>query len=338
MQSSCQGLREGNNMKMGWGIGLVAVLVASVAVASRLASPALSRTLMQRAQAACPECEIQWEGLRIRASGLEFTQIHFRTDPAKDTVITADLDRIQLFFSWWKMAAKKIDIDLIRLEKPRVKVKEGTRRDPKSEGGDAPVFAVHRAELSDGEFTYEKQESSKVGLIRIENIQVALTPIGNRPDLHDIETKAEVTAKLENSGKIQLEVQALVFAPAPEVKVHLTLTSFPLKKVNTYFHPIDGVLLDGTLSRGESEVEISGPVMKAWTELQYRDFDLKFEKNRSRSGVSAFFSSIVADVKLSEDRKAARKKSVTGRRKPNESLVSFILRGMKEAALKVATI
>jgi hypothetical protein len=275
--------------------------------------------------------------VRVTAAGLRFEDFHFRSNPQMDTVVTADVRELRIEPRWRALLHGEADVEKVQLTGAQVRLKEGVRHDPDSTG-ENPQFILRKLEFLDSSFIYEKHELNQVGEIHIGAIDAEVSTFGTSPDWHDQPAHAHATAMLENSGKIDLTINAFLFGTAPKLNVELLLSSFSLKQINGYFHPIDGVLLDGTLLRGHSRVEIKGKTLSGWTELSYRDFDLKFKKNRARSAVTAFFSSIAADLKLKEAQKPTRRRFIKLGRKSRESVVSFILRGMKEAAIRVVSI
>jgi hypothetical protein len=96
------------------------------------------------------------------------------------------------------------------------------------------------------------------------------------------------------------------------------------------------VELRGEIRRGNASAEVRGRSLSAWADIRYRDFDIHFGRTRGRGGLKALLSNLIADIELGENKLRPGGKSVGVRRLPRESLVSFILRGLKLAAVRVA--
>ena len=316
---------------------LVLVTLGVLTWAVILLPPKLSPYLQSRFLESCQNCELRWESLRVRPTGVQLRGLHFRSNSTRDTVITADVDVLHLVPTWAALRRGEVDLRSVTAWGAKVEVAEGVRVDPPSPGGEAR-FAVRATELHNAHFRYQMRKANKVGAIEIDGIEAKIGAWGTLPDLRDRETSAEVKARLEESGKIDLAIQAFVNAPDPQVKVQLALSGFPLARVNGFFDPIEGVRLSGKLARAESQVVVEGKRLRASADLTYEGFDLKFLNNEKRSGLTAFFSNILADIKLAETQKTRKRRAIVAERQARESLVSFILRGMKEASLAVAEI
>jgi hypothetical protein len=114
-----------------------------------------------------------------------------------------------------------------------------------------------------------------------------------------------------------------------------------LKDLNSYFFPSDGIELLGRLHFGLGVVSLDGSVLRSTVTARYSDFNLTLNANKERSGLEAFFGNLLSGLKIDDgDLDEGRKgqaASVELRRKKEESVVSALLRGLREAVLKVAT-
>ncbi|MGZ3707045.1 MAG: hypothetical protein ACXVA8_13530, partial [Bdellovibrionota bacterium] len=133
---------------------------------------------------------------------------------------------------------------------------------------------------------------------------------------------------------------AAFFAASPNVKVDLALDGQNLSDVNPYFEVEEGVTLNGRVLRSHSLVSLKDTAAKGDVEVAYEGLKLKFHSNRHRGGLSALLDNLGVTIKVkgenSGDIRSKREREVETRRHPRESVVSFILRTMREAAMRVA--
>jgi len=95
------------------------------------------------------------------------------------------------------------------------------------------------------------------------------------------------------------------------------------------------------LHEGKAAVNVTGASLKSEVSVVYQGLDVIFSANRERSGATAFFSNLLRGLKIDDQNTTEprydQKRTAALQRKKGESIVSFILRGMKEAALEVAS-
>ena len=112
-----------------------------------------------------------------------------------------------------------------------------------------------------------------------------------------------------------------------------------LTDINRFFLPNDGLELRGELVEGKSQVKVNGGSLSAFALAHYKDFNVVIRKNQDRGGLSAFFQNLMASLKMRKQNLESKNANRTGRatlkRERGQSIVSFILSGMKEAALKI---
>ena len=144
---------------------------------------------------------------------------------------------------------------------------------------------------------------------------------------------------LEESGSFRLQVRAKLLAETPDVDVELRIAGQDLSGLNPYFEPADGIKLKGEVLEGRSSVEVRGARLNSTAYVRYRGLKVKIKNDKSRGGLSAFFQTLMAAVTIGKQNSDGghydRRGAAELRRKPKETVISFTLRGMKEAAMKV---
>lgn len=313
-------------------------LLGAIALAARpIAEKKIDRALRGAISEACPACRVDWDKLSLGVRGVSFRNFTFETAPGEITVIAARIPYLDIGLRWKDVYHRRMIIRAIRAESPDVTIREIEGHNPRS-NAPPPAFAVEGVEITDATFTYEIREFGRFGRVRLDKIYATISGFGGLPPIVNERTTAKAEARLEGSGEVNLLVDALVFGPEPDLTVKLTLLRQQLAGLNEYFRPIDGVELEGKILKGNASAEIRGERLSAWADVRYEGFDIKFLRTRDRGGLKAFLSNIVADLKLEETKRSPDGKAVLVQRKKVESIVSFILRGLREAALRVATV
>ncbi|MGE3262107.1 MAG: hypothetical protein AB7K68_10035 [Bacteriovoracia bacterium] len=291
----------------------------------------------QKLQEACPSCKINWGSFSFGLRGVSFRDLEFESPPRQITRYSAKVRRLDIVVNWRQAKKKLLDLRSVAVDGADIKVMEIEGHNPPGPGPQA-LFAIRGITFSDSTFTYEIREKGKFGRVRLDKIQASISALGTFPELKDQPVVGKAKARLEQSGQVDLEVEAPLFRDIPKVLVKLSLADQRLPELNEYFTPIDGVELSGRVIQGNASAEVDGKLLSAWADIRYEKFDVRFLRTKQRGGLKAFLSNIVADLKLDPKKVTADSKSVGIHRRPLESMVSFVLRGLKEAALKVATI
>ncbi|MGZ3694077.1 MAG: hypothetical protein ACXWQO_07745 [Bdellovibrionota bacterium] len=293
--------------------------------------------LHKRIAAACPECRAEWKSFSLRPTGISFGGLDFESPPKAITVYEMQAQSVEIDVNWRQAMHGVLDLSAVRIWGADIKIKEIAGHNPPSPPPES-AFAVRGIEVEDSTFTYEIREKGKFGRVRLDGISASISPFGTMAELHDQRVIGKAKARLEHSGQVDLEVDAALFSPEPSVRVKLSLSGQKLAELNEYFTPIDGVELAGEVLKGNASAEIHGKNLSAWADIRYEKFDVHFNKTKQRGGLKAFLSNIVADLKLDPKKIGPDAKSVGIQRRKLESIVSFILRGLKEAALRVAAV
>lgn len=262
--------------------------------------------------------------------------MEFRSDPADNTVIHAKVEEIAAHFGG-RLLSGTPHLRKVTLQAPEVRVSERDGPPGSRPSEDRPPeFYLGEIAIGEGRFIYEKLERGKRGRIQVTDIEGEITDVAGGPGSASAWTKGKATGSLEGSGDFTLEIEARPWRVSADPRVRLEIRKFDLSQVNPYFLPIDGVRLSGSVDRGRAEVTVEESRLESSARLQYRGLDLDFRPGSEHGILDALVQDIGADLALADER-SSPSPVVKLRRKGRESLISFILRGMKEAALRVAT-
>ncbi len=327
---------------------LTLVLIAAVA-AAWIAAPGVLRDWLQAsARDACSTCTLEIERVSLSLFPLSASLhgIRGRFGDREATAVEAEIPLVVLeSISFWRGPSSP-SIENVLVSRPEVVVIEGDKSLPEGKGaaGSGGGFRVGGIRVRDGKFTYVRLRDGREARLRVNGIEAKVEELGTRSDLRGRAARARVDAKLEDSGLIVLEVGAGLFGktePDPLVDVRLEIAGQDLTRLNPFFFVDDKLRLKGELMRGQGIVTVRGARAQATVTALYRDLDLKFEKGPERSGLEATLSNVIKSFKIdpenTDESRRDRIRQAVLERKPGESLVSFILRGLLEAALAVAS-
>ncbi len=157
--------------------------------------------------------------------------------------------------------------------------------------------------------------------------------------------KGELTVKaglqLEGSGHIDLRFSTDLRADAPDnLKAEVDIKNQDLETLTSFFRPNAGVSLTGKMLTGKGQVTVTGKKLDAKVTTTFKGFEITLEKMHDRSEASAFLINLGLEIDAKrenlDDPSDEKTRRVSLTREPKERLVGFALRGLKEAALKVA--
>jgi len=323
---------------------LLAALAAGAALKEVVAPGLVRRRLISAVKDSCETCELSLGRVRISVLPLALSAgpVRFTGGRPNATVVQARSERVYVPFSLLPLFKGRFRLGRIEVERSEVIVTEGDLVSPSlPEAGAAPPdIEIEGLVVKNSSFTYIREYPGRKGILGVSGINAAFGPIGTSARLRAEDAEAAADGLLERSGQFRLEVRARVFAKAPDVDVKIKITGHDLSTLNRFFKPNDGVQLHGVLIEGRSSVEIRGAALNASAYVLYRGLSVKIKKNGDRTALSAFFQNLLAAVTIGrqnvEGGKYDRLGKVELERKSKETLISFALRGMKEAAMQVS--
>jgi len=187
--------------------------------------------------------------------------------------------------------------------------------------------------LLEGKFTYIRNVKKTHAVLIIHGITGDIDP-------DPAGASARVNAQIGGQGSIELRVLSPYAKKPLEVDTEIQVLDQDLVALSEFFKPNAGVELTGVLTNGHAYGKMRGSHLTSSLRAEYKDFKLRVDKMYDRNDAQTFFTNLGAAIamrsknkSLTQDRKTA---AVELNRDGGESLVSFILRGLKEAALKVA--
>lgn len=324
---------------------LVLIVLGSLLLFSSLIAPKILKSQLQEIVANCSTCVLRVSDISVSflSGELQLRNIQFTQGDPLFTEISVEIPVVTIQFSVTSLFSKQLNLASIQVESPIVVLTEGDGVYPENQESSSSqtwIISAKDLKISNGIFNYIREyPNNKSALIHIAKIQGQIGPWCSAKE--DLITEAIVDGELEESGKFLLNIQTPLFASKNNIKVDLNIEGLNLSDLNQYFLPSEGIELKGRLLHGSSSVSIREENLKAWVTAKYEHLDIDFKKTKKRTAWITFLSNLAESLKMPEanisDKTKDQTRGVTLIRKPRESIVSFILRGMKDSALRVAT-
>lgn len=319
-------------------------LAAGLAFKEFIAPGLVRRLLVSEVRKNCGTCELSIGKVRLSLlpPALSARNVSFTGGTPNATVIRAEARGVYVPFSLFPLFKSRFRVGRVQIEQPSVDVTEGDLYGPSSakDGSARPLdLEIGGIEVKKGSFTYVREHPGRKGSLEVSGINAAVGPVGTSELLRDKDVEASTEGLLEHSGQFKLQVRARLFAKAPDADINLRIEGQDLVTLNAFLEPNDGVRLKGELLEGRGSVAIRGASLKASSYVRYKGLIVSIRKNEERGGLSAFFQTFLASVTMRKQNADSGNYDRTGEveleRKPKETVISFALRGMKEAAMKV---
>ncbi len=316
----------------------VLALILMIITAGYIVPYQLRKQITNTIEGNCNSCEFTTEeiDLGLFPTRVVLDDVHFVGGDRKSTLIDSHIERLIFTISTRMLLNHVLKIKQLAVIKPNVIVTEGDQKgdhSPKNESKSAWDLEIDHINIDGGYFTYHRKHLEKTGTLQISDINGSVGEISSKEEKRDQPVIAKVTAILEQSGKIDLKISPNLFSKEIHVDVLLGLSKLNLAEINRYFEPDDGIKLKGVITQSEAKVSVRGKSLHSEVMVDYYGLGIKFSKTSDRSSLTAIITNLLAGVKPMKD----RGRTANVNRNPDEPLVGFILRGMKEAALKVAT-
>ena len=326
--------------------GCLALISLFVAVKQAVPNQIHDR-LIQAIKSECLDCKVTIGNVELSffPRVVTLNDIHLYLEKRGDVVVNASLKKLVATISLRPLLSHLINFQHITFTQPEVLLTEydGHSKNRPDDHGPESIwnFRVAGAHITDGKFTYHREHAGKVASIRVKQINGNIDELGSTTELRDKLASGHIAAVLENSGIVDLTVSPMLFSKSIHVNIELGVNELKLDEVNAFFNPGYGVVLTGFLKMGRSSILVRGENLHGWVRAQYDHLSVKFKKTKERGGISAFFSTIASSMKVDHKNTTSKKsdqiRTIEIARTPGEVLIPFIFRGMKEAALKVAT-
>lgn len=266
-----------------------------------------------------------------------------------DSMVEAHIPRVEIRVELRSLFSHVIQFNSIVMDRPEVILHEGNIYTPPANDHDPMpsswAFQCDYLGIQDGTFNYFKEHQDRhpdqKSSIKADHIDVNVEPFGSTPSLRNQLTNTHVKGNLEHSGKVEMVISHVLFSKKIQVDVTVKIVGQDLAALNSYFDVNDGIHMKGMFIKGQSRVSIRDRNLYCWIRATYKGLKVKFRKMPERNSTEVLFLNFLSSLKIKEKNTNRMSRNFKWRvdlqRKPQESLVSLILRGMGTGALSVVT-
>ncbi len=328
-------------------MALFAIVSLLLLVLAKPAATRLKEELESGAADACEPCKLRVEELSFGVSPprVILSGIKFESGDPRDSAVSFEAEQIVVPVPPRNLGGSgPWHLGLVRISGIQVLVHEGDLTLPKKkkeEGGEPLQLEVEGVEVTAASFTYRKDSPAGAAKIHLPELSAEISEFGTYGEWLEKKIEGKAEASLESSGKVALITSTLIGVEGPWVDVDLRIRGQNLKELNAYFRPEEGVTMSGKLLDSRAVVNVRNEQAIGNVEVRYEGLAIMFHPNRHRGGLSAILTNLGALIKVNKGNSGEPRRdrggAVVVRRHAKESVVSFILRAMREVALRVAT-
>ncbi len=303
------------------------IIVLSWILLTQLIAPSL---IKDRLIKAVPRLDLDFVSLSLfDISRLTLNGIHITTGTRGMADIEASIPSLTVDLALSPLFDEQLVIESLTVTKPDVMYTDGELpRGPKTTSPTLNVV-VKTAHVEGGRFTYRRVLYKEASLITLNDIRLQASV--------DQEVRVKSNFQIEKSGNIQLNFHFPLKQENLTAEVHVFIKGQNLADLNVFFKSNDGVVLKGIMQEGVGRVVVNGDQAKSRVKAIYKNFDAKLVSNEDQGGAEVFFTNIGIVLTTKSKNKSKKREEVVTKRQPNESIVHFILTGLKVAALEVAS-
>lgn len=324
-------------MKRATLISTISILAVYVILTQVIAPWWVKHRLPKELRSSCPTCELKIASASVsllNPSHVTLQQVHLTQGQRGVADIEATVASIELDVTLTALMQKRFLVESLLIQNPDVMYTDGELPRPPKQAKTQQETSDWAVELKQGnveagKFTYRRVLHGKASLLTLHKIQLQ----GNlNPDV-----KVSSQFQLEKSGEILLDLR-FPLRPGPlQAVVDVKIKDQNLADLNVFFETNDGVILKGRMLEGRGLVKVDGDKLRARVKAIYRDFNARLIKNKDQGVAEVFFTNLGIALTTKKKNSSPQKEEVQTIRKPDESVVHFILTGLKEAALAVAS-
>jgi hypothetical protein len=311
----------------------------------------LERVIESKVEKACAPCELKIGslGLNLFSPG-DFTFKNVRFSIGEKDVLEVKASAKAIFFhiSIHQLFNRRLWMRGLDIERPDVEVIDGDKKTAKKPD-DVPAkildFVLLPSKFHNGEFKYTRNHMGTAATVQVHEINGGITRL--QPRMKEL-AQVHLRARYETTGRAILNVQMNPFLSPPKIIVQLNVENQDLQDLSRFLKPNAGVDLKGVMLKAQAVIDVENDVHeRATVSVEYKDLKIDVQKEYDRTGLEAFFSTLGTDLSMNKENVGApaevQAKQLYLEREDKEdksgkeSIIHFILRGMKEGAMKVAS-
>jgi hypothetical protein len=311
----------------------VLIFVVMAGLFASLNTPWAKDQLEKAVRKNCEGCSFTIKSAALTWRGLVIKDIYFATGRKGAKKLEVQVARAVIRPEIWPLLKKEIHIRSVALFYPQITYSEGDAITPRSREKDSGFdLELDKIVIYDGQFVYVRDHKGTHAVLTVNDIRGRMSFEGER-------MTAGFHARMGRSGKFVLTGQAGLKKPL-EVETELRVRDQDLADLTVFLKPNAGVELKGQIVNAVARSRAHGDKLNTRLNITFKDFTLKLHEMYDRSDVRAFFTTIGAALALKTENVKAleseKSSTVDTQREKGESVVHFLLTGLKEASLEVA--
>lgn len=292
----------------------------------------------------CGGCsfKIRKASVSLLPPSVTFRDLSFVAGNPQSTAFDVKVDRITARLSLLALLNHMIQIKLLQIEAPYVVITEGDLRalpSPKTNSANDWRFRIERTEFEHGTFLYNRLNQDKQARLRTSAIHGNIGAVGTNAELIKAVTEGQAQGILEKSAPFGMRVLAVIFSERPIIDLELKIHELHLEELNPFFTIYDGITLSGRIYNARASADVRGNHLTSQVRAKYKDLNIVYGKTKDRGVFTAFFTNLVRSFKLNEAnlKRHPATDTVTLKRAKDDTLIEFILKGLRDAAMKFVT-
>ena len=205
---------------------------------------------------------------------------------------------------------------------------------------DRPAIEVDDVEIDQGTFLFVRVTKQTRAVIGLRQIRGHVAAFGTTKSRRDDPVKGEITAQLGFSGESHLSFTARPAAERTEADVTIEMKDQNLADLGDFFEPNVGLKIAGTMIHGQSTSKMRGDQLTTRLDARFEGLRLNVVRTADRGAWATLFTNLGLAVGMKghnvDSPRSEQKRTVITRRAADDSLISFFLRGLKDAAMSAA--
>jgi hypothetical protein len=340
-------------MRNGFGIFIsVGVVLALYLLAQESIPGIIRRNLERTIRTSCESCSISIPHTSFGLFPLSFSlsDIDFKGGDPMTLAADVHIERVSGRVSLTSLVRKEFRVTALEIEKPDVLLTEGDLKIQGLSNGNTKEkwrYFVDSTEIRDAHFVYRRvyqsaaKDQAREALLHVNSIHGHVGPFGNIPSAAERWVEIRARGMLEKSGHFNLAVDTLPFSKKTKLTVNVLIEDQNLADFSSFFEAGNGMKIEGTLLKGRGVAQVSDDQLEGSSEARYRNLKIHLGKTRDRGAIASFFQNLVQSVEIHSNdldkKRPEQTRKVQLKRDPDEALISFVIRGLQQAALRIAT-
>jgi len=316
----------------------------------------LKDKIVKAVEGRCALCELRISDLELNPLNLMLIgrDLSFRNSPKSHTRLRIQSHKIAVGVDWSSLFRPPLSISLVEVDGFKIEIEENHHPKQKvsqkvltvlegSYGGrwmeDFPEIVVQNLRVRNSQLTYILDIFKKKAVIGLSDISADLSKVATRKELAPRFANMSATGRLQESGHFKIEIVADLFSVVNEDKIKIEVRDQKMSELDSFFAIEDGIRFGGLIEEARADLGLQQGILRGNLMASYRDLSFRFSSTPETSAFGAMISGIVEKLKIEKTKPEAGQPQpavwVDYRRRPEESLIQFLLAGLKSAAFKL---